>query len=245
MNDEQVVITKLRKGRPKKPSALEKGPQEVGPDGSGASPQGEKGAFLEGDARFGIRPSSDPLVLPGNGGPSTPHNPDVSALASALAPVGSAPPKTRKKSAKALAKEELIEAEKQLKKAQLEQEQEMRKKALEEIAKLEALKAQLLREEIQKQIEAEAKGEVKRTRKTQAATTAEGEKKKTNKKLVKNLMPEPAPVLPPAGSALPPTPVSTPALAPAPVPIPLPAGLSSAPLRSANLFSQRGGRPYF
>jgi uncharacterized membrane protein YqiK len=222
MNDEDVIITKVRKGKAKKSSALEKPVESV---------QGAKEPLLEGDERFGIRPSSVPVV-PVSSAPAPLSNAPT-AVAPLVEPKVEAT-KTRKKSAKALAKEEIIETEKQLKKAQLEQEQDMRRRALDEIQKLESLKAQLLREEIQKQIEAEARGEVRRTRKTQKSASAEGEKKKTTRKIVKDLMPALAPAL---------APVPTPAPVPAPAPASTPA--QQAPTRPKNLFSQRGGRLFF
>lgn len=209
MQNEEIIITKVKTTRgKKKASALERNdlPSEV--------------PLLQEVGADSIGPSS-PSVLP-----VSPPNPPLNSQ-----PVVETKP--RKKSAKTLAKEELIEAEKQMKKLQLEQETALRSRALAELQKLEDLKAQLLREEIQKQIEAEARGEVKRTRKTREASSATSEKKKTTRKIVKDLLPEqPAP--------------------PTPIPIPPPVAPSPAPVRTtpqppgrpANPFSSRGGRTF-
>lgn len=219
MDNEEIIITKVRKGRAKKQSSqLEKVSQEES--------RGNQDQVLEAIGADGIRPIPSPIIPPGIV-PSLQAN-----IVHLVSP--SVEKKPRKKSVKTLAKEELIEAEKQLKKAQLEQEQEMRKKALEEIQKLESLKAQLLREEIQKQIESEAKGEVKRTRKSQKVSSAEGEKKKTTRKLVKDLMPSSSPI--PEVSRI---------NSSAPIRSVIPPTVVSQPSSRSNPFSQRGGRSYF
>lgn len=241
MNDETVIVTKVQptkgKGR-KKASALEK---PIDESQSIQSPNQSVPVVLQPVGADGIGTS-----LPSHsthsysGVPSQPQVP-----AASIQPVAQVEKKPRKKSAKAIAKEELIEAEKEFKRKQLEQEQDMRRKALEEIQKLEALKAQLLREEIQKQIEQEAAGEIKRTRKTRQVATAEVEKKKATRKVTKTLMPDSVPSVGPSNpnseyysqppvQYTPPQPIVQP-----PVQAPVPVKKSNA------LFTMRNGRLYF
>jgi hypothetical protein len=197
MNDQTVIITKVpgKKAKaPKRASQLEKPVDNNLQDQTVKSTSQVVPSVLQPIGADGIGAVVLPDLVDANIGlPSKPQVPPVS-----VEPLVGVEKKTRRKSAKALAKEELIEAEKQLKVKQLEQEQEMRRKALDEIQKLEALKAQLLREEIQRQIELEAQGEIKRTRKTRQVATAEVEKKKATRKVTKQLMPDNIPSVGPS-----------------------------------------------
>lgn len=198
MADESIIITKVKSTKSKKkPSDLET-------------------PVIESIGSDSIGPVVPQVVIP-----VPPVVPQV-----VITPPVETPRKPRAKSAKAIAKAEIIQVEKMMKQEQLKAEQDMRNRALEEIQKLETLKAQLLREEIQKQIQAEARGEVKRTRKTQESSSALVEKKKTTKNIVKDLMPEKV-EMPSVGSSRPPQPqVQT-----------------RAPV--GNIFSSKFGRTYF
>lgn len=168
-NDDNIIITQVKPKRTrKKPSELESNDVSELPGASSS-----------------VQQMGTPSIAPVSLLSSVPVIPPVQ---NAIVEAKLRAP--RKKSAKTLAKEELIETEKEMKKLQLEREQEMRQKAFEEIQKLETLKSQLLREEIQKQIQSEAQGEIKRTRKTRDSASASVEKKKTTKKVVKDLMPD-------------------------------------------------------